>query len=570
MITALVLSVFIVTGYAQTAINLTGTVVDSTTSEGISNALVKIVEVAQCSTRTNSSGAFTLTGTAVKTIASPRSITSGEIVVDGNKVSLSGLPAATNVAMAMYSIDGKRMFFAEDITNGKSTIQSGDFHRAGRIYLVSVKAFGKEYHAMSNGMNKISIPIMRAESDRLAKTAATYTVQVVANGYNTRNVTSTISTGTIGTIKLSKCTAQIGVWTNVTPSDFSTDPNFAGSGQNFGATVLLANPAKPGTVYAFACYQGCWRSTDYGATWVNFNAGNGFYGTNPDGVDIARNVGGAIAQDGSYMVITSIYPATPPNAVPPNDFYPDGGKWITSLYISRENGGDSALGKYWEKHDMPEIKPYRAAIDPSDKNHVIVTMGTNDLFESFDAGRTWNNTGAVMPAITMEIFFLNSNTLIAGAADDGGSYRGVKVGSTYPWTWIFTKISDQSQAHTMWHFYIDTVGKHLYFPGINGVDKSSDLDGSSWTNLCNGSTCVTRTLVATPKRFYIGDEGPVLGWHAARLKYADRSNETTWIDQPQPTDMTNGPVYCRVLFDGQHYILVSCNWLGGMWRYIEP
>jgi hypothetical protein len=34
--------------------------------------------------------------------------------------------------------------------------------------------------------------------------------------------------------------------------------------------------------------------------------------------------------------------------------------------------------------------------------------------------------------------------------------------------------------------------------------------------------------------------------------------------------MTNGPVYMQVLFDGTHYILVSCNWMAGIWRYIEP
>ena len=33
--------------------------------------------------------------------------------------------------------------------------------------------------------------------------------------------------------------------------------------------------------------------------------------------------------------------------------------------------------------------------------------------------------------------------------------------------------------------------------------------------------------------------------------------------------MTNGAKHAAVTFDGSHYVIVSGNWLGGIWRYVE-
>jgi hypothetical protein len=338
-------------------------------------------------------------------------------------------------------------------------------------------------------------------------------------------------------------------------------------GGNYGAIELMANPVQPGVLYAFACYQACWRSTDYGETWIKFSAGDDFLGTHPNILTVGRPVGGAIAQDGSYMVICNIYSSGPPNAAADWPYRNNLG-W-DCVWISRENGSDSALGKYWELSSVGALKGCRAAIDPEDKNHIVVSTATFDLMESTDAGRTWvKNPNTVMPEEVCDLVFVNAHELLISVPNDGGSYRADRTGASWPWTWTITKISTQSAGHTMWIPFIDSVGKHLYFPGSGGITKSTDLTGTSWTTI--GNVGQVRTLVATPTRFYCGDEFPTDGRQYANLRHASRSNETVWTSDSIPTEMTNGPVYMKVLFDGTHYILVSTNWMAGIWRYIEP
>ena len=72
-------------------------------------------------------------------------------------------------------------------------------------------------------------------------------------------------TGHAGTGNVSMGTP--GVWENVTPAGISLDQQDPGGGDNYGVQDVLADPARPSDLYAFVCYQGVWRSTNYGVTW---------------------------------------------------------------------------------------------------------------------------------------------------------------------------------------------------------------------------------------------------------------------------------------------------------------
>ncbi len=66
---------------------------------------------------------------------------------------------------------------------------------------------------------------------------------------------------------------KVGVWENVTPATVSLDQKTPGGGDNYGVQDVLADPVRPSDLYAFICYQGVWRSTDFGMTWKQVNAG---------------------------------------------------------------------------------------------------------------------------------------------------------------------------------------------------------------------------------------------------------------------------------------------------------
>src|SRR6185436_21168017 len=66
-----------------------------------------------------------------------------------------------------------------------------------------------------------------------------------------------------------------GVWQDVTPAGINLAPGASGGGfpDNYGVQDIVADPVRPADLYAFVCYQGVWRSTDYGVTWQQANPG---------------------------------------------------------------------------------------------------------------------------------------------------------------------------------------------------------------------------------------------------------------------------------------------------------
>ena len=51
---------------------------------------------------------------------------------------------------------------------------------------------------------------------------------------------------------------------------------------------------------------------------------------------------------------------------------------------------------------------------------------------------------------------------------------------------------------------------------------------------------------------------------------ADASKGTNWASYiAKAAAMTNGSKRSAVSFNGTHYVIVSGNWLAGLWRYVE-
>ena len=135
-------------------------------------------------------------------------------------------------------------------------------------------------------------------------------------------------------------TGANGVWENVTPKGISLDAKLVPA-DNFGVMDVLADPAHPGMFYAFVCYQGVWRSVDWGATWTKVDTDNN--------LEQGRPWGEAIAPDGSYMLASTGYGTA---------------RWGAWKSI---DGGAT-----WAKYPIADNSdPYMFDIDPSDKNHVI-------------------------------------------------------------------------------------------------------------------------------------------------------------------------------------------------------
>src|SRR5450755_57649 len=66
--------------------------------------------------------------------------------------------------------------------------------------------------------------------------------------------------------------ALAGTWTNVTPAAIDLDAA-SFNHDNFGVQDVLVDPARPSDLYAFTCFQGVWKSADYGVNWVKINSG---------------------------------------------------------------------------------------------------------------------------------------------------------------------------------------------------------------------------------------------------------------------------------------------------------
>lgn len=345
-----------------------------------------------------------------------------------------------------------------------------------------------------------------------------------------------------------------GVWQNVTPGGISLSAGYSqtvggSTDDNYGVQDILNDPVSPNVFYAFTCYQGMWRSVDWGATWVKRS-------TSPI-LDGGKNWGASIAPNGSYMLNTcgNNFSGSPQyrRTIQKST---DGG--ITWPIVSGDNGGD----------------PYMCAISPYDSTRAIASLhDVPNLLESVDSGVTWSDMGTPGAASQPYVHYLHdSDTVLFVAADGGVSYRGTKSGGTWSWSTV-TDLANGGHYHGSHQIYRDTSTGSIWMAtgggSQTGLWKSTN-NGVNWTRV---ATTGDMTTIIAGTRLHAWWAAPISGGTVdCKWTRADLPAGTTWdatTDLNSSVGMADGPKRAATASDGIRRVIVAGCWCAGIWRYIE-
>ena len=350
-------------------------------------------------------------------------------------------------------------------------------------------------------------------------------------------------------------------WTNVTPSAI----NLVGSSfnnDNYGVQDVLADPARPSDLYAFTCYQGVWKSVDYGLTWAKVNTGS-----NGASLDGGKLWTAAIDSNASRNPATppTLWTATGDAAAGVWKSVDGGVSWLA--YAVNNTTAGTASGNNYFANDV-----YALDIDPNDGQHLLAGFhGYPGISESIDGGVSWTTIG--VPAnsgVSLYPFFVQTGsaastrtTWLTQAQWDSntqGIWRTANGGVS--WTHV---APTYEHKHGSTQIYQAGRGV-IYVPSVNpaGVFKSIDY-GQTWIQV---STAPANAIFGTTLRIYAEDSFASSGSYAPNL-YSSPTAGTHWSAMTAVPSMSNGAKRAAVTHNGAQTIVVSGNWLGGIWRYVE-
>jgi hypothetical protein len=348
-------------------------------------------------------------------------------------------------------------------------------------------------------------------------------------------------------------TGKLDTWENVTPAGVTLDKDFHGANQNFGAMGVVADPVRPNELYSFYCYQGVWKSVDFGLTWKKISTG-----MNGDKLDGGRPWTAIIDNDPARDA------ATPPTLYTADGYGPAAG-----IYKSTDGGVNWTI--YGAGLDI-----YSLDMDPYDHQHLITGMHEgNNLAESTNGGLDWK-TIPTDPANGKSIFpyFIDTGDplttrktwLLIPQIDSGNSTYTTDAGATFKAT-----TGAFSHPHGGNQRFMDAP-KIVYAGGSGGVWRTTDA-GLNWNKMYSASDphLYASGVVGTKNSLYSWDTGSSLGGiGGAHVHKAARNPGTDWVSVTTPAEMSNGPQGMAVTYDGAHYILVGGAVNAGVWRYVEP
>jgi hypothetical protein len=357
-------------------------------------------------------------------------------------------------------------------------------------------------------------------------------------------------------------TCPPGAWVNVTPSGVKLDPNYAGGGGNFGVMDVLVDPVRPEDVYAFVCYQGVWKSTDYGLTWGKIDTG-----TNSSHIESGRPWTAAIDPN----------PHRNP-AMPPTMYTVDGYGDQLGVYKSTDGGVNWSYYGVNNTQGTASSDVYSLDVDPYDSNHLIAGFHDVGLSESKDGGVTWktipvpSNFGVSVYAwfVLSGSAATTSGTWLTQAQwnnNTNGMWRTTNSGAT--WTQVQRMLE---HGHGSSQVYQDGQG-NIYASGNGGpagvIFRSTDY-GQTWSPTMS-NMIPQNNVFGTPNYIYATFPAAITGNNSQHLQRSPGSDGINWSDWNPiaPTGMTNGAKRAGVTFDGQHYVIVTGNWSAGIWRYVE-
>lgn len=355
--------------------------------------------------------------------------------------------------------------------------------------------------------------------------------------------------------------ALAGTWTNVTPAAIDLDAasfNY----DNFGVQDVLVDPARPSDLYAFTCFQGVWKSADYGVNWVKINSG-----TNGSALDGGKLWTAVIDSSANRDPATppTLWTATGDAAAGVWKSIDGGVSWAAHAV---NNATASAVsGNSYYGNDV-----YALDVDPYDGQHLIAGFhGYPGISESTDGGEHWA-TITVPAGIGTSLYPFFVQTGVATSArgtwltqaqwdsNTAGVWRTANGGSV----WTHVAPTNEHQ-HGSTQIYQAGSGV-IYIPSVNpnGVFQSTDY-GQTWNQV---NSVLANAVFGTPNQIYAANSFASGGSNPTNLMSAQTAG-TQWSAMTPVPAMSNGTKHAAVTRDGANYIIVSGNWLAGIWRYVE-
>jgi len=220
-------------------------------------------------------------------------------------------------------------------------------------------------------------------------------------------------------------------------------------------------------------------------------------------------------------------------------------------------------------------------VDPLNGDHVLLAgHEMNLLVQSFDGGRTWTsipmNAGMNQNGGTAYLFFINTGNaattattwLYTGQDTNGtiGTWRTSNGGTSWQ------KVDNNEHPHGAGQYFQPDTSGVVFMAGARsasgwGVQRSTDY-GVTWTHV--GNTTNEAAVFGTPNRVY-----SMFSWACQRCTLSTNAQSAPlpgtagWTSMTTPAGMSMGAAQAAVVFDGSRNVIVTANWMAGLWRYIE-
>jgi hypothetical protein len=349
-----------------------------------------------------------------------------------------------------------------------------------------------------------------------------------------------------------------GSWTNVTPPQIVLTDLPCGS---VGVKSVQADPLHAQNMYASFHCQGVWKSSNYGQTW------QGPINTGMNGDKVTNCAGSITLAPTSADAEPILYLSCIRGSV---GFWAstDGGVNWTNYVVGP--APNDAVGQQF----------YPPVVDPYNNQHLLMVGHANNLFvESNDGGKTWHT--------------INTDPAMAMAGGTGGPWfvdNGDPAATRATWLWMasasggkigtwrtndsggtWTHVESNEHVNGGWQLYQPDKKGTIYMAGVYssqgwGVLRSSDY-GNTWVHV--GGSAQQSVVFGTSKAIYAaygaGQVSP------PSLETSMLSGNGDWTDSVTPAEMNQGPAQAAVTTDDkQNNIIVLANYLGGLWRFVEP
>ena len=379
----------------------------------------------------------------------------------------------------------------------------------------------------------------------------------------TARLTASFPTTQVGAVAMSATSTMTaippvstGIWTNITPPNISVNTSLGG-GNNYGVVSLVVDPAN-GHVYAGACYQGLFKSTDHGNTWTLVSTG-----ANSADVNSARPWALTLdpaVRDGSGhpMLVTT------------------NGYGTGNIYYSLNGGVD------WSIQTVPSTGGlsgdlYGIVLDPNRSGHYLIGMHTNNaIIEAQYTAGTWTFPTVLTTANPQTPWLLGStgawfgnvsSTWFASSDNATGVYCTTDSGAT--WTLV---LPNSGMTHGGEYALVSINGR-LWFAGSTvmfatnstGANAGTTATGASGWSQITSPPIYYETVVTDGTTIWTAQSYPLLGGFGG-----------TWMSYPVSAGVSGSwttssiGTVCGPLqggYDPINNIMYGGCMSGGVWAY---